>query len=787
MFQNFFLTAWRNLKRNRVFSAINILGLSLGMTVALTIGLWVYHEYSFDKFLPGYDQIYQVRRNFDSNGEILNFTTTSLKLADALKQVPEIERVIVSDWMGTHGLMVGDRKLNFRGAVADGEFLEAFRYPMVKGSPGVSLKDAYSIVISESMAKAFFGSEDPINKTIRYENRHDLKVTGVLKDVPANSTFQFSFIIPLAYMEQTYDYMKGARQSFGNNSWQQFVQLKPGSNPALVAEKVRLITRSEQGYNAQHSEVVLQPMERWHLYSKYVNGKDSGGFIEYIRIFCIIGVAVLLIGCINFVNLSTARSEKRAREVGVRKAIGSLRGELVIQFMLESFLMTFIAFLLACVLLELALPLFNQLAGKSVAVPYREPLYWIALLGLVLITALAAGAKPALYLSAFRPVQVLKGKVQHGTSSSLSRKILVVTQFTCSIALIVSTIVIYNQVQFAKNRPTGFDTNRLMVTWSNGDIPKNYTALRNELLQSKIITDITTASSPATEIYWHSGVDNWPGMYPNENIEMATVVIGQDYFRTMGIKFREGHDFTSLDDTTKVIFNQAAMTQMRIKDPIGKLITWNEKRYEISGVIEDALIASPFAAAEPMMFLTEPGTQGCLIYRLADKVPAATAISKLTAIFNRYNPSFSYDYSFADHDYAQKFNLEQMIGKLSGIFALLAICISCLGLFGLAAYMAEQRNKEIGIRKVLGASVGQVWMLLSKDFAILVFISILISTPVAWYFLQHWLSGYDYRVTIGAEVFIIAGILALLITLATVSFQSVRAALANPVSSLKDE
>ncbi len=786
MLRNYLLTAWRSLLRNRVYGFINIAGLATGLAVALVIGLWAYHEYSYDKFLPDYDRIYQVRRNFDSNGEILNFTTTSLKLSDAIRQVPEIERVVVSDWMGPHGLMVGEKKLISSGAIADDGFLDMFRFPALRGNVGTAMKDPYSIVLTESLAKALFGNADPLGQMVRFENKQDLKVTAVLKDVPANSSLQFSYVIPLSYYESA-SHMKNARTSFANNAWQQFAQLREGVSQEQVAPKLRFITRSEQNYNAQKSEVVLQPMARWHLYSQYINGRDLGGFIDYVRMFLLIGLAVLLIACINFINLSTARSEKRAREVGVRKAVGSLRSDLLLQFLLESFCMTLIAFVLASLLVEISLPYFNRLTGRDVRIPYGDPRYWVLLLVLVLVTSLAAGARPAIFMSGFRPVQVLKGRLYKGRASALPRKVLVVVQFTCSIALIVSTAVVYRQVQHVKDRPTGFDLNSLVMTYTSGDLGKNYTALRNELLQKKLVSSITQASSPATDIYWHSGLDNWPGKYPDENIEMATVIIGEDYFKTMGISFVQGREFASLNDTTRVIFNETAMQQMRINDPVGKKITWGEEPYEIIGVVKDALIASPFSKAEPMMFLTNPGTQGALIYRLTNRLPADRMLAELTTIFNRYNPSFPYDYHFADSDYAAKFNTEIMIGRLSGIFAALAVLISCLGLFGLAAYMAEQRNKEIGIRKVLGASVLQVWMLLSKDFMLLVGISILIAAPLAWYFLSRWLNGYEYRVVLGAGVFLLAGVLAMVITLLTVSVQSVRAALANPVSSLKDE
>ena len=536
-----------------------------------------------------------------------------------------------------------------------------------------------------------------------------------------------------------------------------------------------------------HSEVILQPLERWHLYGTYINGKDSAGFIVYVRIFSLVAVLVLVIACINFINLTTARSEKRAKEVGVRKAIGSRRKDLIVQFLTESFLLTFLAFICALVLVNIALPFFNQLTGRNVSIPFASLNFWGIVLSCVFLTALAAGSRPALYLSSFQPVKVLKGTMQIGKAAALPRKILVVIQFSCSIALIISTIIVYQQIQHVKDRPTGYDVNRLMMTGMNAELDKNYTALKNELLQKGIAESVTQSSSPATEIYWHSDVDNWPGKIPGESIEMATIIVSTDYFKTLGIKILEGREFNNEMDSTSIILNEAAIRQMRIKDPLNQMITWNDRQFNIVGIAKNALIASPFAAAEPTMFFIQPGSLGNLSYKLSPTIKTKDAIDQLTAIFNKYNPSYPYNYQFADASYAAKFNLELLIGKLAGIFAVLSIFISCLGLFGLAAYIAEQRTKEIGIRKVLGASIHQVWMLLSKDFVVLVFISCLIASPIAFYFLQNWLQTYVYRINIGAGVFVFSAVIAIIITLLTISFQAIKAAMANPVKSLKSE
>jgi ABC-type antimicrobial peptide transport system permease subunit len=485
------------------------------------------------------------------------------------------------------------------------------------------------------------------------------------------------------------------------------------------------------------SYVILHPMKDWHLKAEYENGQNVGGFIEYVRMFSIIGILVLLIACINFINLTTARSEKRAREVGVRKAIGSMRKHLVFQFLAESLLLTFFAFLFSLLFVQLALPAFNALTGSRISLPFSNVFFWLAMLACVLITALLAGSRPAFYLSSFNPVRVLKGTYQAGRAAALPRKVLVVLQFSCSIALIISTIIIYQQIQHAKNRPTGYDINRVIATNMNDDLRRNYTALRDELVREGIAESVTLATSPATDIYWHTDIDSWPGKNAGETVEMGCVIVGEDYFKTLGMKIKAGRDFSGLHDTLSVIFNETAIARLRLKDPINQVIKWGDTEFKIAGVVKDALMISPFAPADPTMFYIDgnPG-KGNLMYRLSPQISTQDAITKLTTIFNKYSPAYPYEYSFADANYAEKFRLELLIGKLSGVFAGLAILISCLGLFGLAAYIAEQRTKEIGIRKVLGASVSQVWVLLSKDFIVLVLISCVIASPLAYYFLQ---------------------------------------------------
>lgn len=790
MFKSYFMTAWRNISRSKGYSALNILGLATGMAVALLIGLWVYFQYSFDRFLPDYGQLYQVRRNFNSNGELLTFSSTSLKLADALRRdIPEIETVAEGDGVGPHGLMAGDKKVYFQGSQINGNFLQAFQFPLLQGNAGTALKDPYSIVLTESVAKALFGNENPLNKTVRFDNRDNLTVTGVLKDVPANSSLQFKYLVPFSYLEQTDANVKADRTSgFGNNGYSLYVRLKPGVSYARVAAKIKDIEKGEKDdRNAMLSDVIMQPMQDWHLFSGYENGKATGGFIDYVRLFSIIGVLVLAIACINFVNLTTARSEKRAKEVGIRKAIGSGRKDLVIQFLIESGVITFMAFGVSLLLVQLALPAFNLLTGDEIAIPFANPIFWVVTLACVFLTGMAAGSRPAFYLSAFHPVKVLKGSLGVGREATLPRKILVVLQFSCSVALIVSTIIVYQQINYVRNRPTGYAIDRLMMTDMNEDIGRNYTSLKNELVRDGIVDHMTLSSSPITGIYQHSDLDHWPGKQAGETVEMGVVTVTDDYFKTVGIPLAQGRDFEGKADTASVIFNETAIRRLRLQNPLNQVIKEYGGTFRIVGVAKDALMASPFAPAEPTMFLYQTGGKNVVMYHLSPRIETADAITRLTAVFNKYCSAYPYSYQFADQSYAAKFNLEVLVGKLAGLFAGLAIFISCLGLFGLAAYVAEQRTKEVGVRKVLGASVSQLWLLLSKDFIVLVVISCVIATPVALYFLQGWLRQYTYRIQIGPWAFILAALIAICITIGTISVQAIRAALMNPVKSLRSE
>ncbi len=795
MLKTYFKTAWRGIVRNKVYSGLNIFGLAIGMAVALLIGLWLYYQCSFDRFTPGYAQAYQVKYNFSDNGEVRTSPEIAIPLADALKNdIPEIDRVALAFGPDNYGsnsdiLQVGDKKISPVELTADDDFLRIVRLPLIAGSADHALDGRNNIVLTESVARALFGNTDCVGKIIRVASWLSWKVTAVIKDMPPNSTLQFGVIIPWRYFNQ--GWVKMASTNWEHNLFRLYASLKPNVSYAQVAPRIRGLVEkyAPATYGIMKQQVIMQPMEDWHLYNVYKNGVATGGLIDYIWMFGVIGILVLLIACINFTNLSTARSEKRAREVGIRKVIGSTRNALIAQFLMESVILTFLSFVLSLVLIQLALPSFNALAGTHIDIPYTNGWFWLIMISYVLLTGLVAGSRPAFYLSSFKPVKVLKGKIAVAGSAIQSRKVLVVLQFTCSIALISSTIVVYQQIQYGLDRPRGYDPNRLLFTEGWGT---PFAALKHDVMETGVVSSITQSLSPVTEVYGRNTVDGWPGREANEAMLPAGMAVGDtDYFKTVGMQFLAGRNFSGNvgDDSASVILNEAAVKRMRLKQPLNQTIhwtlTWVPRNLRVIGVVRDALTGAPFSPAEPAIYVWQPGWSFTTTYRLSPNVPTSVALEQLRPIFNKYRPDFPFQYHFVDEKYAEKFAVEKLVGRLAGIFAALAIFISCLGLFGLIACVAEQRTREIGIRKVLGASVSQVLVLITRDFIILVGISCVIASAVAFYFLRHWLDGYYYRIQLGTGVFVWSALGAIVIAIVTVSIQALRAARMNPVESLK--
>ncbi|HEY4337010.1 MAG TPA: FtsX-like permease family protein, partial [Puia sp.] len=600
------------------------------------------------------------------------------------------------------------------------------------------------------------------------------------------------FLLPWADFKR-WDWVPRVSAQWDLAIWKMYMSLKPGADAATAEAKAAGLVKhyAPDTYASFKREPMFFAMKDWHLYTEFKDGRPSGGLIDSVRMFSIVGVLVLLIACINFMNLSTARSERRAKEVGVRKVIGSSRRGLIFQFLIESVVMTTMAFVLSLLATVAVLPAFRAMTGEAISIPWGSGAFWLLMMGYVVLTGLLAGARPAFYLSSFQPVKVLKGTMRIGRAAAWPRKVLVVLQFTCSIALIIGTVIVYQQIQYAKDRPRGYDPNRLLVTAYYGE---NYPAQKQDILRTGAVTNMTKSLGSTTEVYGHETVDQWPGWQAGEAIlPVIRPISDSDYFRTLGMQFVAGSNFTGNfgADTTCVIFNEAAVKRMRLEQPINQYVHWQTvtapSRLRIIGVVKDALSNNPFAEAEPAMYLFQPGWAGRLLFRLSPTVSTPVALARIKAVHDQYDKEHPFEYRFVDQDYASGFAAEETIGKLAGVFAGLAIFISCLGLFGLAAYMAEQRRKEIGLRKVLGASVGQMVVLLSGDFLLLVGVSCVIASPVAYYFLHHWLAGYYYRITINPVVFVVAGSMAIVITALTVGSQAVKSALMNPVKSLRSE
>jgi putative ABC transport system permease protein len=793
MLKMYIKTAWRSLVSNRVFSALNVFGLAAGMAVALMIGLWINDQRSYDRWLPGYEQAYQVNFNYSDNGTTRTRPDVCLPIAAALKnEIPGIAWAAPCFEGGTAVVTVGEKNLLLRALSAGSDFLNIFRFPLVAGNAGQALQDPASVVLTQSTARALFGNIDPIGKTVLIYSHEVLKVTAVIRDIPHNSTLQFDFITVLNPHPRD-GWAKNADNNWLNGPWHVYVGLQPNVTSEQVEARARMLikTHAPEIYRTSHEEVIMQPVKDRHLWTNYENGVATGGLISYMRLFGIIGMIVLVIACINFMNLSTARSEKRAREVGVRKVMGSSRMGLIVQFLAESMLLTTFSFILSLLLVQLVLPAFNSLAGTAISMPYGRGSFWLIMSGYVLLTGLLAGSKPAFYLSAFRPVKVLKGKVQTGKAAGRSRQALVVLQFTCSIGLIIATIVIYRQINYAQSRPTGYNPSRLIQS-DAGVMP--YSALKREVLATGLVTSMTRSMRPVTGDEPKTAINHWPGQLPNEPLTMALVsTCDSDYFRTMEIPFVAGQNFAGNfgTDSLSAILNETAVKRMRLQQPIGQVVTYSASGYpqrmRIIGVVKDVVNTSPFAPVEPTIFVFQLEWTFALTYRLAPNVNTHVALAKLKPIFEKFEPRIPYIYQFTDDEYAALFHSELLIGRLAAVFAVLAILISCLGLFGLAAYVAEQRTKEIGIRKVLGAPVSHLLLLLTRDFLIVVGLSCFIAVPIAWFLLHTWLQQYYYRISIGPGVFMLAAGIVFVLTVITVSVQAGRAALANPVDSLRAE
>ena len=786
MFRNYLKVAWRNLIRNKSFSVLNIAGLSIGLTVFTLIVLWINFELGFDRFHENQERIYEVNNQYDVDGEIWTWNSTPKAMALAIKKdYPEVERVSRYYYDTPFLFSVDDKRIKGNGTIVDPDFLHIFSFPLVQGDIESVLSDVNSVVITETFAKKIFGKKDPIGQLVKIDNADSFKVTGVLKDLPDNTDFTFEFLVPWDYLiQKDWD-----DNNWGNNSVATYVKLKEGVDFTQFSAKIKTL-RENYDKDSPDMETLLYPYSRTYLYSEFENGKEIGGRIELIRMFGFIAAIILLIACINFMNLSTARSEKRAKEVGVRKVMGAPKKYLIYQFLGESMLISSIAALLAFVIILLVLPAFGNLVGKELAIDFTSKWFWLSAIGIVLFTGILAGSYPALYLSAFKPSAVLKGTFHKVNTLITPRKVLVVVQFSVAIILITATLIITQQLEKVQDRQLGYAKDNLVYTFMEGDIEKNYDALREELLKSGAATSVTKTSSPITESWSNTWGVEWEGKKENNKTIILRMMADDAVVRTLGLELLEGRDLDLQKfptDSTAVILNEASVALMGFENPIGKIINDNGKKWHVIGVVKDFVFNSPFQKIEPLVIEGAMGWFNVVHMKLNEANTTVNNLATIERVYKNYNPEYPFNYDFVDGEYAKKFSDQQITSKLAGLFTLLTILISCLGLFGLANYMAENRIKEVGIRKVLGASVGTIVTLLSKDFLKLVGISILIAIPISWYYMSNWLEDFAFRIAISWWVFAIAGLLTLVIALITVSFQAIKAAKANPVKSLRTE
>jgi ABC-type antimicrobial peptide transport system permease subunit len=716
MFQNYFKIGWRNLLRNKGYSLINIGGLALGMSVALLIGLWMYDELTYNQSHTNYDRIVRVMQHQTIDGKTSSQVSIPMPLEPAIRNEygNDFTYISMSSWVWDHVLSFDDQRISRQGAYVQADFPDMLALKMVAGTR-TALKDATSVLISSSTAKALFGTADPLNKAMRIDNKLDVKVGGVYEDIAYNSTFNdLEFIASWDLYLTSEDWLKRAVEQWGNNSFQLYAQLAPEADLDDVSEKIKEVKarNDKMGGTQFKPEVYLFPMSNWHLRSDWKNGVNSGGRIQMVWLFGIIGVFVLLLACINFMNLSTARSEKRAKEVGIRMTIGSVRSQLINQFLSESFLVVLMAFVLAIGIVALSLPAFNGLADKKISINWANPFFWMISLAFIILTSLLAGSYPALYLSSFQPVKVLKGTFKMGRFASLPRKVLVVIQFTVSITLVIGTIIVYEQIQFSKSRPIGYDREGLvMIQMKTPDFYNKYDVLSTELKNTGAVDEMAEASSPMMYVGSNSGGFSWEGKDPNlQQTDFGNIWITPEYGKTVSFKIKDGRDFSRehATDSSAIIINESAVKFIGVKDAVGMEITYGKERYHVIGVIQDMMVESPYNPIRPTIYFLNYENVEWILLKLNPEKNTSESLAAIEAVFKRNIPAVPFDYKFADESYEKKFAAEERVGKLAYVFASLAILISCLGLFGLASFVAEQRTKEIGIRKVMGASVANL-------------------------------------------------------------------------------
>jgi len=776
MFKNYFKIAFRNLRKNKVYTFINMGGLALGIACTILIFQWVQDELSYDRFHENADNLYVATF---SNGS----RTTPTALSEYLKdEYPEIKYASRCTWNMNSIIKYGDVKANQDGGyLVDSDFLSMFTLPFKKGDPKNALSDPHSIILSETLAKKYFGDEDPLGKTINWNVDYDLKVTGVMKDYPLNSYFNFKYLIPLMLSKQ----LNRNLNTWSYNSIQTFVQLHNKVSYKSMNAKVSDVVEKHRALDKR--SLSLQPITRLHLY----NFPSEGGLITYVYLFSALAIFILLIACINFMNLTTARSANRALEVGIRKTVGAKKSDLIKQFFIESIVLTFLSMLLGLILASLFLPVFNSLTNKQFTLDFLSNGNMIlGIMGITILTGIIAGSYPALYLSHFNPLKVLKGSIKAGTKSSSFRKVLVISQFSISISLIIGSLVILSQIYLLKNKDLGIEKENILYMGVDSKFYKNYDVIKNQLLENPNILNTTLTN--CAPYYWDEnagiGSVSWEGQ-TNQQTEMVLTTVEYDYLKTFKLKLAKGRFFSKeyrSDVTDAYLVNQAAIDAMAMESPLGKELNIAGRKGKIIGVLENYNYQSLHNPVLPMAMRINPNRLVTACFRINSNNVSETR-DFITQKYKEFYPEYEFNLRFLSESIERQYAVEERIGRVFKYFTFLGIFISCLGLFGLASFTVEQRKKEIGIRKILGASSSGILLLLTKEFVKWVLVANLIAWPIAYYFMNEWLQNFAYRIDLTAWPFFLAGLSALLFALLTVSYQAVKAAQTNPVDNLRSE
>lgn len=792
MINNYIKIAWRNLLKNKAFSSINIIGLAIGMAGALLIALWLQNMLSMDRFHMKGDRLYVISNRDMNQGQMWAWVNTPKIMGPTLKKdFPDIEKFTRYDQFNNFLTTYNNKKIVSQVAFVDPGFFDMFSFPIVKGNKNKLLQNANSVVLTQKFAETLFGNSDPVGKTIKIDSVNLVTVDAVLQDLPNNTSMQFDYLLSWEYAKK----IGYTDENWQNNSIETYVLLRETTPLVAFNNKIRLVSQNHinVGNNEIRStnEIFAFPYQDAYLYNKSVNGAFTAGRIQLVHLFTWIGSFILLVACINFMNLSTARSERRAKEVGVRKVVGADRKSLIAQFIVESVLISFAAMILAVGCIILILPAFNNLVEKNLHISLLSGSNWLFLIIFTIITGVLAGSYPAFFLSSFKPLKTLKGKLNSYKRGLSVRSILVILQFSIAIILTIATIIIFQQIQHTKDRDRGYDDNGLLVSSISGELEKNYLNLRNELLASNAVVSVSKNMSPVTDRYSNGMGFSWPGSSESDKkVSFNRFSTDADAVENLGFTLLSGRDidiYKYKTDSNAMLLTETAVKSMRLQNPIGQVIHGDREDWTVVGVIKDFIVDSPYGETLPMIIFGPKSWFTNIHYRLNPNNSTVNNLKTVADIFKKFNPDYPFEYKFIDKNFEAKFKETQSIGTLSMLFAVLTIFISCLGLFALIAYMAETRMKEIAVRKVLGASIGQLTSLLSVDFIKLVLLAILIASPIAWWVMDNWLQDYNYRIEIQWQYFAAAGLMAILISLATISFQTIKAALSNPVDSLRDE